>query len=347
VATEIKAMLDYLVNAGVDINSMDNNGNTPLHIAAMDGTSDGVVEYLFKLRVDPSAQNNLGATPLHLALPRSRCAPEGLAQGESGADLERVGMNALSQDTSPILQDVFALIAAGSDLAALTIDGDSLMHSAVASKDHHLVKFMLAQDTPVDHANKDGVTPLFLAAYIAFREPKITSMLLDAGARLDPSSELSPLVACLGGIKQHDKAEVVPVLLDAGADIMFRDSDGFSVLYWAVCMHNPSALRLLLPLYNLNWLIMQLSNVEWAELSAPEYSSDDSVPLLLQRSVLVLLRAIVHVKHSLIIGQEVEDPADVPYPAVVFAQLAWGMDVEDTLFSVERCQRYMQGIHGK
>jgi ankyrin repeat protein len=158
---------------------------------------------------------------LHVIRPPS-CPHLTLAQGESGADLERVGMNALSQDTSPILQDVFALIAAGSDLAALTIDGDSLMHSAVASKDHHLVKFMLAQNTPVDHANKDGVTPLCLAAYTAFREPKITSMLLDAGARLDPSSELSPLVACLGGIKQHDKAEVVPVLLDAGANIMFR-----------------------------------------------------------------------------------------------------------------------------
>jgi ankyrin repeat protein len=54
-----------LLSAGADPDSRDNDGNTPLHIAAMSGET-GVVKLLIKAGADRSVTNNEGVTASHL-----------------------------------------------------------------------------------------------------------------------------------------------------------------------------------------------------------------------------------------------------------------------------------------
>jgi hypothetical protein len=88
------------------------------------------------------------------------------------------------------------LVDAGSDRMSITTKGDSLTHYAVATCNHHLVTFMLASGTPIDHCNNDSVSPLHLSVYLGNASHVVTSILLGKGARLE-SPKLSSLVAAL------------------------------------------------------------------------------------------------------------------------------------------------------
>lgn len=60
-------IVDYLLEAGCDVNVKNNLGETPLHIAIRKKHM-GFVESLLKAGADVNAQDNNGNTPLHLAI---------------------------------------------------------------------------------------------------------------------------------------------------------------------------------------------------------------------------------------------------------------------------------------
>ena len=55
-----------LVLEGINVNYRDDEGSTPLHMAAAAG-ENGLVWQLIKFGADPNAKGNDGTTPLHLA----------------------------------------------------------------------------------------------------------------------------------------------------------------------------------------------------------------------------------------------------------------------------------------
>ena len=52
---------------GVDVNAVDRNGNTPLHLAAFQ-SEDSSARFLLSLGADMEARNLKGETPLHMAV---------------------------------------------------------------------------------------------------------------------------------------------------------------------------------------------------------------------------------------------------------------------------------------
>ena len=52
-----EAIVRFLVNKGLNINSKNNLGNTPLHLAAMKG-NDQILLFLLEKRGNPNASNN-------------------------------------------------------------------------------------------------------------------------------------------------------------------------------------------------------------------------------------------------------------------------------------------------
>ena len=60
----MKSTIEILIEKGTDVNAMDINGNTPLHIAAPSGNDLYLVKLLVNKGADVNAINSLGHTPL-------------------------------------------------------------------------------------------------------------------------------------------------------------------------------------------------------------------------------------------------------------------------------------------
>ena len=56
-----------LLKYGASVASADDEGNTPLHFAAMRGTRE-VATFLFDLKANPYATNNQGQVPFEVAV---------------------------------------------------------------------------------------------------------------------------------------------------------------------------------------------------------------------------------------------------------------------------------------
>ena len=60
-------IIKTLIKGGADVNDKANNGNTPLHEAAMHNDNANIIKELIKAGADINARNNHGFTPLHSA----------------------------------------------------------------------------------------------------------------------------------------------------------------------------------------------------------------------------------------------------------------------------------------
>jgi cytohesin len=68
-ANGYKSMVEFLLTTKADVNAKDNAGSTPLHqAAAADGGHSDIVELLLAHKADVNAADTQGLTPLHYAL---------------------------------------------------------------------------------------------------------------------------------------------------------------------------------------------------------------------------------------------------------------------------------------
>lgn len=115
------------------LRARDDQGNTPLHLAAWKGHKD-VVAYLLENKVEVMALDPMGVSPLHLAA--------------SNGHREVVVM----------------LLDAGADPNAVTRDkGMSALHRAAGSGQAEVVRVLLERGARVDLPDRSGQLPLALA----------------------------------------------------------------------------------------------------------------------------------------------------------------------------------------
>ena len=198
-------IIKYLLAKGVDANKADNQGNTPLMIAAARETA--VLELLLPITKNSNLQNNKGESALTMAVKSG--TPEAVVlllnqkatinvQDKDGNNLAFYLIQSYKPLTNPEAanaseQDPFTaktklLQDKGLNLATPQKDGNTLYHLAIAKNDVALLKKITDLNIDVNAKNNDGITALHKAAMIS-KNDIILKYLLANGAKKDIITE--------------------------------------------------------------------------------------------------------------------------------------------------------------
>jgi ankyrin repeat protein len=159
-----KAVLLFL-SSGVDIDTRDEHGWTPLMISTFNGREE-VATLLIRSGADVHAKDTAGYGPIHWA------AFNGYTNVIKLLLEKRAHVNARSnQGWTPLLQAATRghllaagqLIAGGADVNLPSTDGWTPLHKAAANGHIEMVKLLLAKGAFRSPEYQDGTTPLKLA----------------------------------------------------------------------------------------------------------------------------------------------------------------------------------------
>ena len=216
-AVNLETVADCL-NSGAEVNSRNEDGRTPLHMAASNENPE-VLTLLLDAGADVDARNVDGVTPLFYAI-----------------------------GTSENPEIVNVLLDAGADANARTVGGMPPIAMALSSG-INIDIFSAVLDAGADvNANMSfegyTATPLhFMARYSTFLEP--LTLLLDAGADVNARDEnrVTPLH---WAANKNPNLEVLKVLIDAGADVNARSPEGFTPFLSIIITENLEGIKVLI-----------------------------------------------------------------------------------------------------
>ncbi len=194
---------ELCLGQGRDLHARNEDGDTPLHLAAAGGNSAAAL-LLVEGGADIEDRNFVGATPLHLAAAHDRAAivTELLAAGADVNAVDSAGITPLLASLNPVrraqravdlplrllslgadpnardshgrtplylaasageLAVVRALLESGANPFELTNNGSSLLHAAAESPDPEVIAHLASIGVELDRRNDEGHGPLHLA----------------------------------------------------------------------------------------------------------------------------------------------------------------------------------------
>ncbi len=233
-------IVSMLLHAGADVHHRDHNGETALHVTA----NMQIANLLIKAGADIKAQNKRGFTPFITAV-------------QNGAD--DVVQYYIQQGQNVNIRDNF---------------GNSLLMTAISHQQPSVTKTLIRAHINLDTQNRDGYSPLIYS--VISNQPKITYQLTKAGANIHLTDRKGNN-ALIYAIQQKSLAsakvllehgsdpnsydfkgssalmlalvntpEIVPLLIQKGADINCKDDNGFTPLMIAACMKDKQNVKNLL-----------------------------------------------------------------------------------------------------
>ena len=197
-------------------------------------------------KIDPAAADHDGFTPLHIAILHSTDAELIDALIAAGADANAASING----NTPLMaaacaarpETVGNLLKRGAKVGAVNEQGFTALHYASMASNAQSATILLAAGASVETASNKGTTPLHLAAEHC-RQQNL-EILLAAGATVDAASAKGRTPLHLAS--SRCKAQTLKTLLKAGADSRTRTGDDETLLHLAVC--NSRALDFVLTL---------------------------------------------------------------------------------------------------
>lgn len=266
--------IDDLINGGVNVNVICQDGMTPLHYAAKKHNED-IANALIKAGADVNAKDQDGRTPLHWAA------------------IER------NKDVAS------ALIKAGADVNAKDDYGRIPLHWAINAGSIEVTQILLETKVNVNAQDKNGKAPLHLAAKENHAE--LVKVLLsnradisvkdhhgDTPFNLTTNEEIKALLrnaALLEAVKSGNISEVKH-LVSEGADVNVVE-DFFTPLYWAA--------------KNKHFSIVEILLDNGAHIDNGDYSRDRGVLDLLRKKEAEYCKSSLHLAARLGKLRAVED----------------------------------------
>jgi ankyrin repeat protein len=228
-----------LLEQGVDVNVLDMNHETPLHVASSCGLLENV-QLLLECGAKANAENVHGQTPLHLVSQTEFFNKENanIAQLllQFGADVnardEHQATPLHFATSCGYFEIALALLDHEANVNAQNVDGETPLHRVSLGsqfKDwHHLAQLMLERGADVNAQDKYQETPLHSASCMSKLET--TRVLLEYGANIHAKNAQgqTPLHIVSQGVQDSFEASspaLVELLLSRGADLNARDND--------------------------------------------------------------------------------------------------------------------------
>ncbi|MGA2854740.1 MAG: ankyrin repeat domain-containing protein, partial [Verrucomicrobiota bacterium] len=239
-----KAMVEFLLERGADVNATDSNGATALHRAAASGflsVAEVLIQHKANLEAHTSKQNE-GQTPLHRAATQGHPAMVALLAAK-GADVnarDAAGMTPIIRAAlSGQVEVLDKLLKAGAKPDIEDDSGRTALIFAAGRANVDFVKALLAAKAN-PNAGKSGETPLFAAV----RQPEMMKLLLSAGASPNVKTDNggTPLLSAI----QNSQFESAALLVQNGADVNTANDNGMTPLHMAVWAQNIPIISLLL-----------------------------------------------------------------------------------------------------
>jgi len=194
------------LDKGVDVDTKDDNGFTPLHITAGWGGQKDMAELLIAKGADVNAKSNGGETPLHYAT--------------SGDNREIADL----------------LIAEGADVNAMEEWGQTPLHWAAVVGHKEIAELLIANGADLNAKEEDyKQTPLSYA--IVGSNKEIVELLIANGADVNAKgvAQVTALHWAVANVQIGitNEKEIVELLIVKGADVNAQDEDGGTPLDWA------------------------------------------------------------------------------------------------------------------
>jgi ankyrin repeat protein len=247
-------ILRLLAHAGADLRAIDNDGQTPLHLAAKKGYA-GIVRFLLEQKVDPNTANKKSETPLLLA------ATSDLDSFDKVQLLVSKGARIEGSDsamtTTPLMAAarlmkksvVTFLLEKGANVERKDGNGNSVLNLAASSFQDRIllpedyttiIRAIAAHLKSVDESDSQGITPLMWAS--ASNVPEAVEELLQRHADINAHSRdgRTPLMYAAAA----NALKAIPLLVSRGADANARDQSGRTALDWAKWMNQSEVVKL-------------------------------------------------------------------------------------------------------
>ncbi len=225
----------FLIDKGVDVNKVNEQGDRPINIAVLQKDPD-LVKFLLDHHADPNARGSDGMTPV---------------------------LDAVAQDDVPTLK---ALIARGADLESRTSDGATPLAFAIANDDMKAALALIDAGAKLNTKSTTlGLTPLMVAAgrepyevSISGQRHELEHLSLDphypdalqvARALITHGADVNAVstsgVTALMLAAAHDNTPIVGLLLQSGADAAKKSPEGKTALDFATENGNDTVVSLI------------------------------------------------------------------------------------------------------
>ena len=226
------AMLNFLLEAGLDADIANAAGRIPLHAAAESGTT-ATIRRLLESTGNPNRPDSKGFQPLHVACEKNTVEAvqavlfERVAVFSASHDGDTcLHLAAARTDSTDVAQYLLKTEAAGL-VNAVNINGRSPLHTAVRREHEGLARAMIDAGANINLADNTGATPLHEAAEV--NSLKMAKMLIENGADVAKSHALKRVTPLILAIKNDSRA-MVDLLMRYDANPSQADADGHTPL---------------------------------------------------------------------------------------------------------------------